>query len=72
MDDAFKLALNNYITIDIPLNMTKSLGTEESLVVWKVAMENFKILENVMRFSPNYGDFKVMHLRCSLIAYSIK
>ncbi|XP_026477436.1 aminopeptidase Q-like [Ctenocephalides felis] len=58
LDDAFKLALNNYITIDIPLNMTKSLGTEESLVVWKVAMENFKILENVMRFSPNYGDFK--------------
>lgn len=61
LDDAFKLALRGYISINFPLNISKALYKEESLLVWQTAIENFKIVENILEYSSGYGAFKVIY-----------
>ncbi|KAJ8022253.1 Glutamyl aminopeptidase [Holothuria leucospilota] len=59
LDDAFNLAKAEQLTYDFALDITLYLESEEEYVPWDAAYDNFLWLNEILRFQPAYGDWRI-------------
>lgn len=60
IDDAFALARAGYLDYSVPLNMSKYLKKEKSIIPWYTAMNNFNyLIQRMPRDEQGYNNFKV-------------
>ncbi len=69
IDDAFNLARAGRLDYELALGVTGYMDKETEYIAWNSALSGFSYIDNMLKRTPAYGEFKVMAVRniCSTL-----
>ena len=70
IDDALNLARVGLLKYELALEVTSYLNSETEYIPWAAALTGLRYIEEMLKRTSGYGDFKVSSKHCFMRSYN--